>query len=291
MRRPVRDFKPSSAEQRSPIVEMRAAGAGPRLRPGGELHWDRPSRLRGRPRGGKGVRGHARAATGCRDGAVPGNRRACAWLRWSPPAAMGGDGEHADQARLLHRRSGRGEQPHHLAGRSRLRRSPTLGRTITAAPACVGMGSSVTCPTAAIIGITMGAGDGADSVTNTTATRPRSRAGTATTRSRRLRERHPAGEQRGRHARRQRRRRLIDARGDRGDVVSCGTATTPSSPTPPTRSRSIAGRSTAASSHRQGTRAASAVPVGRGPSRPGRDAGLGPGACASDTVGTPGTTA
>ena len=148
------------------------------------------------------------------------------------------------------------------------------GATITAAPACVGMGSSVTCPTTAIIGITVSAGDGADSITNTTATRSTLSGGDGNDslaggsgndilRGNKGVDTHAGGAGDD----------LIDARGDRGDVVSCGdgndtvladaadsialdceTVDRGVLPPPPPPG------------------AASAVPVGRGPSRPGRDA-------------------
>jgi hypothetical protein len=50
------------------------------------------------------------------------------------------------------------------------------GATITAEPPCTSVSATVTCPAAGIIGVTVSAGDGADSVTNATST--------ATTRSR-----------------------------------------------------------------------------------------------------------
>jgi Ca2+-binding RTX toxin-like protein len=97
------------------------------------------------------------------------------------------------------------------------------GATITAAPACVGMGSSVTCSATAIIGITVSAGDGADSVTNTTATRSTLSGGDGNDslaggsgndilRGNQGVDTHAGGAGDD----------LIDARGDRGDVVSCG---------------------------------------------------------------------
>jgi Ca2+-binding RTX toxin-like protein len=97
------------------------------------------------------------------------------------------------------------------------------GATIAAAPACVGMGSSITCPATAIIGITVSAGDGADSVTNTTATRSTLSGGNGNDslaggsgndilRGNQGVDTHTGGAGDD----------LIDARGDRGDVVSCG---------------------------------------------------------------------
>jgi Ca2+-binding RTX toxin-like protein len=97
------------------------------------------------------------------------------------------------------------------------------GATITAAPACIGTGSSVTCPAAAIIGITVSAGDGADSVTNTTATRStlsggdgndslEGGSGSDILRGNKGVDMHAGGAGDD----------FIDARGDRGDVVSCG---------------------------------------------------------------------
>jgi Ca2+-binding RTX toxin-like protein len=97
------------------------------------------------------------------------------------------------------------------------------GAIITAAPACVGMGSSVTCSATAIIGITVSAGDGADSVTNTTATRSTLSGGNGNDslaggsgndilRGNQGVDTHAGGAGDD----------LIDARGDRGDVVSCG---------------------------------------------------------------------
>jgi Ca2+-binding RTX toxin-like protein len=108
-----------------------------------------------------------------------------------------------------------------LAGADFLLDDP--GATITAAPACVGTGSSVTCSGTAIIGITVSAGDGADSVTNTTATRSTlsggdgndslsGGAGNDTLRGNKGVDTHAGGAGDD----------LIDARGDRGDVVSCG---------------------------------------------------------------------
>ena len=172
------------------------------------------------------------------------------------------------------------------------------GATITAAPACVGMGSSVTCSATAIIGITVSAGDGADSVTNTTATRSTLSGGNGNDslaggsgndilRGNQGVDTHSGGAGDD----------LIDARGDRGDVVSCGdgndtvmgdiadsialdceTVDRGILPPPPPAPGACS----------TGLRARSAGPFGRGPSRPGRDAHPGPGACASDMVGTPG---
>src|SRR5215218_5973061 len=45
-----------------------------------------------------------------------------------------------------------------------------LGATITPAPACAAIGATATCPAAGVIGITVSADDGSDSVTNTTST-------------------------------------------------------------------------------------------------------------------------
>lgn len=97
------------------------------------------------------------------------------------------------------------------------------GASITAAPACVGMGSSVTCSATAIIGITVSAGDQADSITNTTATRSTLSGGDGNDslaggsgndilRGNKGVDTHAGGAGDD----------LIDARGDRGDVVSCG---------------------------------------------------------------------
>jgi Ca2+-binding RTX toxin-like protein len=164
------------------------------------------------------------------------------------------------------------------------------GATITAAPACVGMGSSVTCSGTAIIGITVSAGDGADSVTNTTATRSTlsggdgndslaGGSGNDTLRGNKGVDTHAGGAGDD----------LIDARGDRGDVVSCGDGndtvladaadsialdcetvdrgilppTPPPGPPPP---------------------APSAVAL----LGPAETRALAPGACANDMVGTPG---
>ena len=97
------------------------------------------------------------------------------------------------------------------------------GATITAAPACVGIGSSVTCPATDIIGITISAGDGADSITNTTATRSTLSGGDGNDslaggsgndilRGNKGVDTHAGGAGDD----------LIDARGNRGDIVSCG---------------------------------------------------------------------
>jgi Ca2+-binding RTX toxin-like protein len=97
------------------------------------------------------------------------------------------------------------------------------GATITTAPACVGMGSSVICSATAIIGITVSAGDGADNLTNTTATRSTLSGGDGNDslaggsgndilRGNKGVDTHAGGPGDD----------LIDARGDRGDVVSCG---------------------------------------------------------------------
>ncbi len=97
------------------------------------------------------------------------------------------------------------------------------GANITAAPACVGMGSSVTCSASAIIGITVSAGDQADSITNTTATRSTLSGGDGNDslaggsgndilRGNKGVDTHAGGAGDD----------FIDARGDRGDVVSCG---------------------------------------------------------------------
>ena len=97
------------------------------------------------------------------------------------------------------------------------------GATITAQPACTSVGATVTCPAADIIGLTVSAGDGADSVTNATATPStlaggdgndslQGGAGDDTLRGNKGVDTHSgcAGND------------FIDVRGDRGDVVTCG---------------------------------------------------------------------
>jgi Ca2+-binding RTX toxin-like protein len=108
-----------------------------------------------------------------------------------------------------------------LAGADYLLADP--GATITAAPACVGLGSSVTCSSTAIIGITVGAGDQSDGITNTTATPSTLSGGDGNDslqggsandilRGNKGVDTHAGGAGDD----------LIDARGDRGDIVSCG---------------------------------------------------------------------
>jgi Ca2+-binding RTX toxin-like protein len=179
------------------------------------------------------------------------------------------------------------------------------GATITTAPACLGLGPSVTCSAAGIIGITVSAGDGADSVTNTTATRSTLSGGDGNDslaggsgndilRGNKGVDTHAGGAGDD----------LIDARGDRGDIVSCGNGNDtvkgdvadsialdcetvdrgivppppPGAPPPPP--------------------GAPPPPPGPGPAPPSPSAAallgpaetraLDPGACASDMVGTPG---
>jgi Ca2+-binding RTX toxin-like protein len=97
------------------------------------------------------------------------------------------------------------------------------GATVAAAPACTAILATATCPGAGIIGITVSAGDGADSVTNTTATRSTLSGGDGNDslaggsgndilRGNKGVDTHAGGAGDD----------YIDARGDRGDVVSCG---------------------------------------------------------------------
>jgi Ca2+-binding RTX toxin-like protein len=97
------------------------------------------------------------------------------------------------------------------------------GATITATPACTAFGSTVTCAGAGIRGITVSMGDGADSVVNATATRSTLSGGDGndsleggtgddTLRGNQGVDTHTGGPGND----------LIDARGDRGDIVSCG---------------------------------------------------------------------
>ena len=134
------------------------------------------------------------------------------------------DGEHAHQARLLHRRAGRGEQPHHLPGRSATTRSTTLGRPSQRHPPA----SSGWAP-ASPVRPPPSSGSRSAPETGPTASRtrprrvPRSRVGTATTRSQAAPVTTSFGELKGvdTHAGGAG-DDSIDARGDRGDVVSCG---------------------------------------------------------------------
>ncbi len=97
------------------------------------------------------------------------------------------------------------------------------GATITAAPACTGMGGTATCAGAGIIGITATAGDGADSLTNDTLTRStlsggdgndslQGGSGNDILRGNQGVDTHAGGAGDD----------LIDVRGDRSDVVTCG---------------------------------------------------------------------
>ena len=100
------------------------------------------------------------------------------------------------------------------------------GATITVIPmmpACTANGSMATCPSVGIIGITVSGGDGADSIANTTATRSTLSGGDGsdsleggtgddTLRGNQGVDTHTGGPGND----------LIDARGDRGDIVSCG---------------------------------------------------------------------
>jgi Ca2+-binding RTX toxin-like protein len=165
------------------------------------------------------------------------------------------------------------------------------GATITAAPACVGMGSSVTCPATAIIGITVSAGDGADSVTNTTATPSTLSGGDGNDslaggsgndklRGNKGVDTHAGGAGDD----------YIDARGDRGDVVSCGDG-----------NDTVVGDAADSIALDCETVDRGIVPPpppdpGSAPPAPSAEAFLGPvetstlapGACAGDMVGTPG---
>jgi Ca2+-binding RTX toxin-like protein len=97
------------------------------------------------------------------------------------------------------------------------------GATIAAAPACTGMGTTATCAGAGIIGLTVSGGDGADSLTNTTATRSTLSGGDGNDSVQGgsgndiLRGNQGVDTQAGGAG-----DDLIDVRGDRGDVVSCG---------------------------------------------------------------------
>jgi Ca2+-binding RTX toxin-like protein len=165
------------------------------------------------------------------------------------------------------------------------------GATITAAPACVGVGSSVTCSATAIIGITVSAGDGADSVTNTTATRSTLSGGNGNDslaggsgndilRGNQGVDTHAGGAGDD----------LIDARGDRGDVVSCGDGNDTVMGDPAdsialdceTVDRGIVPPPPPAPGPAPPAPAAEAI-LG-----PAETRTLAPGACASDMVGTPG---
>src|ERR671924_418856 len=103
-----------------------------------------------------------------------------------------------------------------------------LGGTVTAAPACTAIGATATCPAAGIIGITVSAGDGADSVTNTTSTPSTlsggdgndslaGGSGNDVLRGNKGVDTHAGGAGDD----------FIDARGDKGDVVSCGDGNDP----------------------------------------------------------------
>ena len=156
------------------------------------------------------------------------------------------------------------------------------GAAISAAPPCSGSGSTATCPTAGIIGFTISGGDEADSLRNTTST-PSTLSGgdgndsleggsaSDTLRGNQGIDTLSAGGGND----------LIDVRGDRGDIVSCGsgvdtvradgadlvatdceTVERPSAPAPGTGPVSLLG------------------PVELGT--------LDPGACAKERLGTPG---
>jgi Ca2+-binding RTX toxin-like protein len=97
------------------------------------------------------------------------------------------------------------------------------GATITAMPACTAFGSAATCSSASIRGITVSGGDGTDAVVNTTATRSTLSGGDGNDsleggtgedilRGNQGVDTHTGGLGND----------LIDARGDRGDIVSCG---------------------------------------------------------------------
>jgi Ca2+-binding RTX toxin-like protein len=163
------------------------------------------------------------------------------------------------------------------------------GATITAAPACVGMGSSVTCSGTAIIGITVSAGDGADDITNTTATRSTLSGGDGNDslaggsandilRGNKGVDTHAGGAGDD----------LIDARGDRGDVVSCGDGND--------TVLADAADSIALDCETVDRGVVPPLPPGPPPPAPSAAALLGPaetralapGACANDMVGTPG---
>jgi Ca2+-binding RTX toxin-like protein len=97
------------------------------------------------------------------------------------------------------------------------------GATIAALPACTAAGGSATCASAGIIGITVSGGDGADSIANMTATKSTLSGGDGndsleggtgddTIRGNQGVDTHSGGAGND----------FIDARGDRGDIVSCG---------------------------------------------------------------------
>ena len=165
------------------------------------------------------------------------------------------------------------------------------GATITAAPACVGTGPTVSCSATAIIGITVSAGDGADSLTNTTATRSTLSGGDGNDslaggsgndllRGNKGVDTHAGGAGDD----------LIDARGDRGDVVSCGDG---NDTVMADAADSIA---LDCETVDRGILPPPTPPPGPPPPAPSAVALLGPaeahtlapGACANDTVGTPG---
>jgi Ca2+-binding RTX toxin-like protein len=97
------------------------------------------------------------------------------------------------------------------------------GAAITAEPACSGTGGAATCPAAGINGITVSAADAADSIVNTTSTRStlsggdgndslEGGSGNDILRGNKGVDTHAGGAGDD----------FIDARGDRGDIVTCG---------------------------------------------------------------------
>ena len=133
------------------------------------------------------------------------------------------DGEHPHQARLVHRGAGRGSttSPSRVADPNYTLVDP--GATIVAQPACTLFAGAGVCPVAGIIGFTVSGGDGADSITNTTSTPSTLSGGDGNDslaggsgndilRGNKGVDTHAGGAGDD----------YIDARGDRGDIVTCG---------------------------------------------------------------------
>lgn len=167
------------------------------------------------------------------------------------------------------------------------------GATIVASPPCSGSGSTASCPNAGIIGFTVTGGDGADSIRNTTPTPSTLSGGDGndsleggasndTLRGNQGIDTLSGGAGND----------LVDVRGDRGDVVSCGsgddTVRADSSDLVATDCETVE-RHPAPSppSGSPGTGPDPSPPAGGllGPAETGT---LDPGACAMDRLGTPG---
>ena len=127
------------------------------------------------------------------------------------------------QTRVLRRHAGRGEQPHRVAVGDRRCADPCGRRSKPVRDAPLREHGDLS--RHGLIGITVSGGDGADSLTNSTTAQRRPRRSpveTATTRSRAAPRRHASGNQGVDSVSGGAGDDLIDVRGDRSDIATCG---------------------------------------------------------------------